>query len=143
MYSIPYTRGQAKKPWHVSTLGGTNGWEMGAVMLFTCLKNISKNNVEVAWYWNRKWHLLVSVISRLFCWKGWSNNLVNWSDLFQKMVKVTLRLKWFKQVTKGQIYQPYLSTPLVYFLFLPPNQKILNIIIWKQKLSYTLPLWYT
>ena len=30
---------------------------------------------------------------------------------FPKMVKLTLRLEWLEQVTKGQIYQPYLSTP--------------------------------
>ena len=94
-------------------LGGTNmvgKWEP----LLTCLKNSSKNNVKVAWYWNKKFLLLISLISRLFCSKGWSNYLVNWSDLFQKMVKLTLRLEWLErleQVTKGQIYQPYLSTP--------------------------------
>ena len=37
----------------------------------------------------------ISLISRLFCSKGWSNYLLNWSDLFQKMNKLTLRLKWF------------------------------------------------
>jgi hypothetical protein len=85
-------------------------WEL----LLTCLKNNSKNNVKVAWYWNKEFLLLISLISRLFCSKGWSNYLVNWSDLFQKMVKLTLRLEWLErleQVTKGQIYQPYLSTP--------------------------------
>ena len=82
--------------------------------LLTCSKNSRKNNVKVAWYWNKNLLLLICLISRLFCSKGWSNYLVNWSDLFQKMVKLTLRLEWverLEQVTKGQMYEPYLSTP--------------------------------
>ena len=57
---------------------------------------------------------IISLIPRFFCSKAWSNYLLNWSDLFQKMVKLILRLEWLErleQVTKGQIYQTYLSTP--------------------------------
>ena len=97
---------------HGLDLWGTNAvgkWES----LLTCLRTGSKNNFKVKWFWNKKFLLLISLISRLFCSKGWSNYLVNWSDLFQKMVKLTLRLESLEsleQVAKGQIYQPYLST---------------------------------
>ena len=39
-------------------------------------------------------YIIICLISRLFCLKGWSNYLLNWPDLFQKIDKLTLRSEW-------------------------------------------------
>ena len=72
--------------------------------LFTCLKNSSKNNVKVAWYWNKNLRLLISLISRLFCSKGWSNYTVSEGKVFFLNLAMTERNMQVKFDLKLSVY---------------------------------------
>ena len=57
----------------------------------------------------------ISLISRLFGSKGWSNYLVNWSDLFQKMGQSNLEIRVIRASNK----EPDLPTIFIYSRYLP------------------------
>ena len=64
-------------------------------------------------------------------------DLVNWFDLFQKMVKLTLRLEWLEQVTKGQIYQPGLDINFFIKTYLDDRESNIDVHILAADFSHT------